>query len=155
MPHVSKNSLPKEVIVIDDSPPTPSHTGGTKKRKRGGVGATYDPVYHQQETPANGRTNGCNVQLGQKRKEVDKQNGERQTAQKTTTFHLFGQHVSDACSNPQSRSSRLITYSKKQRCWGSQPPKGMLSVTFHGHMLTSMKLRYLTRRQRNSKPQSR
>lgn len=71
-----KNGLPKEVIVIDDSPPprvsesvepipTPNlknHTSRTvaggsarhaaKKRKRGETGSTYDPVYHLQETPS-------------------------------------------------------------------------------------------------------
>jgi len=58
-----KNGLPKEVIVIDDSPTPdlspsvvsndPSHTvaGGSnrhaaKKRKRDDVGSAYDPVYH-------------------------------------------------------------------------------------------------------------
>jgi dual-specificity kinase len=74
-----KNGLPEEVIVIDDSPPpvprisesvepipSRNHTSRTvaggnvrhaaKKRKRGDVGAAYDPVYHLQETPSNGNT---------------------------------------------------------------------------------------------------
>jgi dual-specificity kinase len=75
-----KNGLPKEVIVIDDSPPptisesvepvsVPQSRGQTsrtvvggsarhaaKKRKREGAGSVYDPVYHLQETPSNNQT---------------------------------------------------------------------------------------------------
>lgn len=61
-----KNGLPKEIIVIDDSPEPPtlpnpqsqngrSHTGtdnghAAKKRKRDDVGTAYDPVYHLDPT---------------------------------------------------------------------------------------------------------
>jgi hypothetical protein len=137
--NIPKNGLPKEVIVIDDSPPTLSHTGvrvagsvrhAAKKRKRGD---------DSQETPANGRTN---VQLGQKRKGVGSQ------AKRKATEDICSSEdddFSDACSNPQSRSylrrsptsgltsqrRRLITYSrKKQRRIFKKTPKGMLSVTF-------------------------
>jgi dual-specificity kinase len=74
-----KNGLPKEVIVIDDSPPPAPRisesvepiparnytsrvvAGGSvrhtaKKRKRSDMGAAYDPVYHLQETPSHGNT---------------------------------------------------------------------------------------------------
>jgi dual-specificity kinase len=82
-----KNGLPKEVIVIDDSPPpvprisesvepipARNHTSRTvaggsvrhaaKKRKRGDVGTAYDPVYHLQETPSNGNTPHFNKDSG-------------------------------------------------------------------------------------------
>lgn len=73
-----KNGLPKEVIVIDDSPPPvvsesiepvsipPRNPGRivpggstrhtAKKRKRDGVGSAYDPVYHLQETPSSNQS---------------------------------------------------------------------------------------------------
>jgi len=82
-----KNGLPKEVIVIDDSPPpvprisesvdpvsARNHTSRTvvggsvrhaaKKRKRGDARAAYDPVYHLQETPSNGNTPHYNKDSG-------------------------------------------------------------------------------------------
>ena len=154
---VDMNALSKEVIVIDDSPPTPSHTGIVsrvpKKRKRDDVGVLQD-------IPANGRTNGCNVKLGQKRKGVRSQAKRRGTDYicnlEDDQFSPIGsKHVSNACSNPQSRSSKrppkgLITYSKKQRCESSfkKPRKSMLSVTFSMeiYMLTCMKsMRYPAR----------
>lgn len=65
--HFYKNGLPKEVIVIDDSPePTVNsnlNTNGTayaansrhaaKKRKRDGTSATYDPVFHADSRSSN------------------------------------------------------------------------------------------------------
>lgn len=69
-----KNGLPKEVIVIDDSPtPDPSASvvsnnlpgrsvaesngrPAAKKRKRDDVGAAYDPVYHLGPSVSNNRS---------------------------------------------------------------------------------------------------
>lgn len=72
--HFYKNGLPKEVIVIDDSPtPDPSASilsnaqqsrsiagegsrHAAKKRKRDDVGSAYDPVYHHGGSHSNGQS---------------------------------------------------------------------------------------------------